>query len=99
MPSDASSQVNGVLGALLSTEFTVMATANTVDLNFVLEAVPGTSLTLKDPAGNVVASGTVQDGVLALHFGPNGIGVYTLDVRNSSAGNVAFTLWEVVGGS
>ena len=99
VPSDASSQVNGVLGALLSTEFTVMATANTVDLNFVLEAVPGTSLTLKDPAGNVVASGTVQDGVLALHFGPNGIGVYTLDVRNSSAGNVAFTLWEVVGGS
>jgi len=99
VPSDASNQVNGVLGALLSTEFTVMATANTVDLNFVLEAVPGTTLTLKDPSGAVVATGTVQDGVLALHFGPNGIGVYTLDVRNSTAGDAAFTLWEVVGSS
>ena len=44
-----------------------------------------------------MASGTVQDGVLTLHFGPNSIGVYTLDVRNSTAGDIAFTLWEVVG--
>jgi hypothetical protein len=47
----------------------------------------------------VVAGGTVQDGVLALHFGPNSVGVYTLDVRNSTAGSVAFQLWEVVGGN
>ena len=84
---------------VVGTEFTVMTAANTVDLNFVLEAVPGTTLTLKDPTGSVVASGTVQDGVLALHFGPQGIGVYTLDVRNSTAGDVAFQLWEVMGGS
>ncbi len=76
-----------------------MATANTIDLNFVLEAVPGTTLTLKDPTGAVVASGTVQDGVLALHFGPNGIGAYAVDVRNTTAGQIAFNLWEVVGGN
>ena len=44
-----------------------------------------------------MASGTVQDGVLALRFGPNGIGAYTLDVRNTTAGEAAFTLWEIVG--
>jgi len=97
VPSDASDQINATLGALLGAEYTVMATANTVDLDFVLESVPGTTLTLKDPAGNVVASGTVQDGVLTLHFGPQSIGVFTLDVRNSTAGDVAFTLWEIVG--
>jgi hypothetical protein len=47
----------------------------------------------------VVASGTVQDGVLALHFGPNGVGAYTVDVRNTTAGQIAFNLWEVVGGN
>jgi hypothetical protein len=96
--TDVSSLVNGTLGALLGTEYTVMATANTIDLNFVLEAVPGTTLTIKDPAGNLVASGTVENGVLALRFGPNNIGAYTVDVRNTSAGSIAFNLWEMVGG-
>jgi hypothetical protein len=75
-----------------------MATANTIDLNFVLEAVPGTTLTIKDPAGKVVAGGTVENGVLTLRFGPNNIGAYTVDVRNTSAGSIAFNLWEMVGG-
>jgi hypothetical protein len=97
--TDVSTLVNGTLAALLGAEFVVMTTANTVDLNFVLEAVPGTTLTIKDPAGNVVASGTVQDGVLALHFGPNNVGAYTVDVRNTTAGQIAFSLWEVVGGN
>jgi hypothetical protein len=97
--TDVSTLVNSNLGALLGVEYVVMATANTIDLNFVLEAVPGTTLTLKDPTGAVVASGTVQDGVLALHFGPNGIGAYAVDVRNTTAGQIAFNLWEVVGGN
>jgi hypothetical protein len=97
--TDVSTLVNGTLAALLGAEYTVLTTANTIDLNFVLEAVPGTTLTLKDPTGKVVASGTVQDGVLALHFGPNGIGAYTVDVRNTTAGQIAFNLWEVVGGN
>jgi hypothetical protein len=97
--TDVSSLVNGTISALLGVEFTVMATANTVDLNFVLEAVPGTTLTIKDPAGRVVASGTVQNGVVSLGLGPNGIGAYTVDVRNTTAGSIAFNLWEVVGGN
>jgi hypothetical protein len=95
--TDVSTLINGTLGSLLAQELALMVTANTVDLEFVLEAVPGTTLALKDPTGKVVASGTVQDGVLALRFGPNGIGAYTLDVRNTTAGEVAFSLWEVVG--
>jgi hypothetical protein len=97
--TDVSTLLNGTLAALLGAEYTVLTTANTIDLNFVLEAIPGTTLTLKDPTGTVVASGTVQDGVLALHFGPNGIGAYTVDVRNTTAGQIAFNLWEVVAGN
>jgi hypothetical protein len=96
--TDVSTLVNGTLAALLGAEYTVLTTANTIDLNFVLEAVPGTTLTLKDPTGTVAASGTVQNGVLALHFGPNGIGAYSVDVRNTTAGQIVFNLWEVVGG-
>ncbi len=97
---DVSTLVNGVLGALLGAEFTVASTANTYDLNFVLEAVPGTTLTIKDPTGKVVATGTVQDGVLAVGFPTNGVlGAFVVDVRNTTGGEAAFNLWEVVGGS
>lgn len=96
---DVSTQVNGVATQLLGAEYVVMTTANTVDLNFVLESVPGTTLTVKDPTGKVVASGTVSNGVLALELGPNGIGAYTVDVRDTAAGEAAFTLWETVGGA
>lgn len=97
---DVSMLVNGVLGALLGAEYTVASTANTYDLNFVLEAVPGTTITVKDPTGKVVASGTVQDGVLAVGFPTNGVvGVFVIDVRNTTAGQAAFNLWEVIGGN
>ena len=56
------------------------------------------TVTVKDPAGNVVASGTVQDGVIALRWGPNGIGAFTVDIENPTAAQVPVDLWEVVEG-
>ena len=48
----------------------------------------------------MVAGGTVQNGVLSVGFPTGGmLGAFTVDVRNTTAGEAAFNLWEVVGGS
>jgi len=54
------------------------------------------TIAVKDPTGTVVASGTVQDGVLALQFGAHGIRVYTIDVGDPTGGQVDFDLWDIV---
>ncbi|TMF02379.1 MAG: hypothetical protein E6I52_09665 [Chloroflexi bacterium] len=48
------------------------------------------------PDGHRCASGTVQDGVLALQFGAYGIRVYTIDVGDPTGGQVDFDLWDIV---
>jgi hypothetical protein len=99
-PRDVSSVVNGVLGSLLTQEYTVFTTVNSYDLNFVLESIPGTTLTVKDPTGKVMATGTVQNGVVAVGFPTNSaVGGFMVDIRGTAAGDAAFTLWEVVGGN
>jgi hypothetical protein len=94
--TNTSSMLNGVLGGLLGTEYTLFSTANTVNMDVILAATPGVTVRVKDPAGNVVASGTNQNGVIAIQFGPNGIGAYTIDLGNPTAGQVDFDVWEVV---
>jgi hypothetical protein len=97
---DVTTLLNQTLGTLLTAEFKVFSTVNTFDLNFVLESVPGTTLTVSDPTGKVVATGTVENGVVAVGFPTNSlVGAFTVDVRNSVPGQIAFTLWEVVGGA
>jgi hypothetical protein len=94
--TNSSDQVSGVLNGLVGAEYTLASTAMTVNIDTILQATPGTTITVKDPSGAVIASGTVEDGVLALQFGPHGIGVYTIDVGDPSNGRVPFELWEVV---
>ncbi|MCA1695748.1 MAG: hypothetical protein LC749_14035, partial [Actinobacteria bacterium] len=89
--------VNGTLAALLATTSTVIATTSTVDLDFVLSATPGVTLTVRDPSGATVASGTVQDGILSVFFGPKSIGAYTVDVRNPLSLSSPFEMFEVIG--
>jgi hypothetical protein len=97
---DISALVNQTLGTLLTAEFTIFTTVNTFDFNFVLESVPGTTLTVIDPTGKVVASGTVENGVVAVGYPTNSlVGAFTVSVRNSAPGQIAFMLWEVVGGA
>ena len=94
--TNSSDLVSGVLTSIIGVEFTLTSTANTVNMDTVLAAAPGVTVAVKDPTGTVVASGTVQDGVLALQFGPHGIGVYTIDVGDPTGGQVDFDLWDIV---
>jgi len=89
--------LNGTLTALIGATSTVFTTASTVDLDFILSAAPGVTLTVRDPSGAIVASGTVQDGILSVFFGPNSIGAYTVDVRDPLSVDSPFELFEVVG--
>jgi hypothetical protein len=97
-PTDASSLVNSLLGPLLGTTQTMFATASTISLDAIVQAAPGVTVTVRDAAGNVVASGTVQNGVIALQWGPKGIGAFTVDIENPTAAQVPVDLWEVVEG-
>ena len=94
--TNSSDLLSGVLTSIIGAEFTLTSTANTVNMDTVLAAAPGVTVAVKDPTGTVVASGTVQDGVLALQFGPHGIGVYTIDVGDPTGGQVDFDLWDIV---
>jgi len=71
------------------------AAASSIDV--VMEATAGTTVTLKDPSGRTLATGTVDDGgVIDLHALPDGAGTYALVIQQSTAGDLAFTLWESV---
>jgi hypothetical protein len=94
--TNTSELLSGVLNPLLATEFTITSTVNTVNMDTVLSSVPGVTVSVRDPTGSVVASGSVEDGVLALQFGPHGVGVYTIDVGDPTGGRATFDLWEIV---
>jgi len=89
--------LNGTLTALLGTTATIFTTASTVDLDFVLSAAPGVTMTVRDPSGATVASGTVEDGIVSVFFGPKSIGAYTVDVRDPLSIDSPFELFEVIG--
>ena len=97
-PTAVSTLVDSLLGPLVGTTQTLLATANTVGLDTIVQAAPGVTVTVRDPAGKVVASGTVQNGVIALRWGPNGIGAFTVDIENPTGAQVPVDLWEVVEG-
>ena len=62
-----------------------------------MEAVSGTTVTLRDPSGKAIATATIdKGGVLNLQALPDGVGTYALVVHNSSGGDVAFTAWEML---
>jgi len=95
-PTNTSNEVTDLLNGLIGAEYTIISTANTVNMDTILAAAPSVAVTVKDPTGAVVASGTVEDGVLALQFGPNSIGAYTIDAGDPTGGQVDIDLWEVV---
>jgi hypothetical protein len=66
-------------------------------LDFIVETVAGTTVTIVDPTGKTIATATVDDGgVLDVRAIPGGAGSYALVIHNSSAGDVAFTVWEKI---
>jgi hypothetical protein len=98
-PQAASQLVDTLLGPLVDTSQTILATATTIDIDAIVQAVPGVSVTISDPSGKVVAQGTVQDGVIALRFPTNGqLGAFVVDVHNPTSAGQPVDLWEVVEG-
>lgn len=95
-PTRSSNEVTGVLNALIGAEYTLSSTANTINMDTILAAVPGVTVTVKDPTGSIVASGTVEDGVIAMQFRPHGIGAYTIDIGNPTDGQVDVDVWDVI---
>jgi hypothetical protein len=66
-------------------------------LDFVVETVAGTTVTIVGPTGKTLATARVDDGgVLDLQALPDGAGGYALVLRNDTAAYAAFTLWEMV---
>jgi hypothetical protein len=98
------STVREVASTLLGTALAGVASVNALvidsaasTIDVVMEAVAGTTITLNDPSGKALASGTVDDGgVIDLRAFSDGAGTYALVIRQTTAGDVAFTLWESV---
>jgi hypothetical protein len=66
-------------------------------MDFIVEATAGTTVTLKDPSGRTIATATLEDGgVIDLQALPAGAGAYALVLHFSTAGDTAFTVWEVL---
>lgn len=98
-PQAVSQLVSALLGPLVDTSQTILATATTIDIDAIVQAVPGVTVTITDPTGKVVAQGIVQNGVVALRFPTNGqLGAFVVDVHNPTAAGQPVDLWEVVEG-
>jgi hypothetical protein len=69
--------------------------ASSIDI--AMQTVAGTTVTLNDPSGKPLASGTVDDGgVIDLQAFSDGAGTYALVIHQTTAGDVAFAVWESV---
>jgi hypothetical protein len=92
----ASTLIGTALAGVASVNALVIdSAASTIDV--VMEAVAGTTITLNDPSGKALASGTVDDGgVIDLRAFSDGAGTYALVIRQTTAGDVAFVVWESV---
>src|SRR4029077_20406772 len=98
-PQAVSQLVDTVLGPLIDTSQAILATATTTDIDAIIQAVPGVTVTISDPSGKVVAQGSVQDGVISLRVPTNGqIGAFVVDVHNPTNAGQPVDLWEVVEG-
>jgi hypothetical protein len=96
--------VQETVGLVVSTALAGVNTVNAfvVDpatelIDVVMETVAGTTVSIKDPSGKTLATGTVDDGgVLDLQALPGGAGAYALVVHDGTAGTIAFQAWEVL---
>ena len=96
--------VQGVGGLVIGTALANLDVVNelVVDpatelMDFVVETIAGTTVTVKDPSGRTIAQATVDDGgVIDVQALPAGAGAYALVLHNSTGGDAAFTLWEVL---
>jgi hypothetical protein len=79
------------------TVLTIVVEPATEILEFVAEVGANTTISIEDPTGKNLASATIKDGgAVAVQALPNGAGTYALVIHNASAGDAAFTAWEVV---
>jgi len=86
---------NAIAGLEEVNEFVVEPAAELMD--FVVETTAGTTVTLKDPSGRTIATATIKDGgVIDLQALPAGAGAYALVLHFTTAGDSAFTVWEVL---
>jgi hypothetical protein len=92
----ASTIIGTALAGLDSVNTLVIDTAaSTIDI--AMQAVAGTTVTLNDPSGKPIASGTVDDGgVIDLQAFSDGAGTYALVIHQTTGGDVAFAVWESV---
>lgn len=96
--------VQETLGLIVNTALVGLDSVNefvvdpaTEIMDFVVETVAGTTVSIKDPSGKTLATATVDDGgVVDLQALPNGTGAYALVIRDSTAGTIAFQTWEVL---
>ena len=96
--------VQGVGGLVIGTAIAKLDVVNefVVDpatelMDFVVETIAGTTVTVKDPTGRTIAQATVDDGgVIDVQALPAGTGAYALVLHNSSGGDAAFSVWEVL---
>jgi len=96
--------VHAVAGMVLGTALAGVDTVLTIVLDpaaqlldFVIEIAAGTTISIEDPAGKTLATAAIGDGgVIDVRALPDGAGAYALVLHNGTAGDLAFTAWEVV---
>lgn len=98
--STAREVTSTILGTALAgvgsvNELVIDSAASSIDI--VMQALAGTTVTLNDPSGKPLVSGTVDDGgVIDLAAFSDGAGTYALVTHQSIAGDMAFAVWETV---
>jgi hypothetical protein len=89
-----------VLGTVLAgldavNELVLEPAAELIDV--VVEAAAGTTVSIRDPSGRTLATATIdKGGVVDVRAVPDGAGAYALVIHNGTAGDVAFTAWEMI---
>ena len=89
-----------VLGTVLAgldavNELVLEPAAELIDV--VVEAAAGTTVSIRDPSGRTLATATIdKGGVVDVQAVPDGAGAYMLVIHNGTAGDVAFTAWEMI---
>jgi hypothetical protein len=95
-PSEESTVATGELASAVQQVFDVAATAATTQVTLVLETAPGATVSVVDPTSRLIlATATVDDGVVVIRLTPNGPANYAVVV--SASPRTAWTAWSVMG--
>ncbi len=93
--TDVGTTVTGTALPLVASVLSLVTDAAATAITAVVESVPGATVTISDPAGNVLATATVGgDGVVEVAVPVTAIGSYSISVMDSA--EAAFMAWEIV---